>query len=151
MNALELTRLCAWYMNEICTELGLANQAIHWSGEDPDSWIVVNDHHVKALDGHHLVAELFFNGPLDAEIVVPDNYRLIRNEHLSEYDPIHYGIKANHIKDFKGDTEPDLVINYTPEEMPYLLQGPRQHLPQRTMKRKPRVRRSYEPGARNRR
>ena len=147
-SALDLTRLCSWYMNEMCHDLGLANQALHFDGEDAAAWVIVNEKEVRVLDGENLVAVINLTSTKQVEIIVPDNYRLIRSEALADYDPRHHGIPTHRIPDFKGDTEPDLIINCTLDEEPRTLLGPRQFMPRRSIKGKPTMRRQYDPAGR---
>ena len=143
-NALELTRLCAWYMNQMVRDLELGNQAEHFNGENPNDWAIVSPREVRVLKHSKFVAEIHLDSETQVEIIVPDDYMLIRSDKVAEYDPIHHGIIPQTARDFKGERlEPTLVIQYSLEERPLTLQGERQHIPESTRRRKPTLKRQF--------
>jgi hypothetical protein len=142
MDVLQITRKCAYYMNMTCKEFELGNQAEHFDGENPNDWAVVNESEIRCLKNGKFVADIFIEGET-IEIIIPDNFMIIRAEHLGEYDPRLHGIETKISRDFKGDKDPDLTVQWTQPEQPVLLTGPRQFMPQHTMSRKPVIKRAY--------
>jgi hypothetical protein len=140
---LQLTRLCAVAMNHLVRQvLQLGNQALHFDGDDPDQWVVVDPTSVRAIRGSRLVAdlEILADGIL---IVVPNDEDLIRDEHLGEYNRRQYDIIGPGPADWKGDREPALAMLWEIPENLQLKKGERQHIPSSIHARKPRYIRSF--------
>lgn len=133
MSVLQLTRKCAWIMNEITRELMLGNLAERYSGDDPDQWSIMDDYWVICSKNDRYVADLLFtptrggNGQVRA--IIHNAFNLVRPQHTSDFYPEQYGIVVKNQPDWKGETEPDLVVDWPlPDQIP-ISEGPRNHLP----------------------
>ena len=136
--ALQLTRLCGFAMNHMVRQvLELGNQALHFDGDDPEQWVVINAKEVRCISNGRLVADLTLVEPNKLLIVVPNDEDLIRSEHLPEYSRKQHGIIGPGPKDWKGDREPALAMLWELPENTQIRQGPRQHIPTTQMSRKP--------------
>jgi hypothetical protein len=135
VNGLQLTRLSAAVMNEMTKHLRLGNLAEKFIGDDSADWVVHDEVKVVALKHGKFVAELHYRGK-QVSIIVPDVFMLIRNEHLKEFVPEDHDLMVNEATDWKGEREPDLVVDW---EIPHDLvvaQGPRVSMPRRTRSRR---------------
>jgi hypothetical protein len=128
VDAVVVTRMAAAALNDMCSQLKLGNLAHRFSGEDADEWNVLTLEHVVALKRGRKVAEVFMEGPA-YEIIVEDVFQLIRDEHVRDFDPVQYEIYPNRVPDWKGETGPDLVVDWEVPEGLNVAKGPRMPVP----------------------
>lgn len=129
MEPLTASRICSYALNTMCTQLGLGNLAHHFDGESLSEWAILFPE-VRALRGNRGVASIELSDSLTREvpsfdlyIVVPDVYSLIRDKHVAEFVPEAYGLHINTLKDWLGNKQPDLVVEWT-VQMDEVRQGP---------------------------
>jgi hypothetical protein len=129
LNGLQLSRTCAKILNDLCKELGLANLAERFHGDDPNQWMIHNAEQIDVVKHGYLVAKIDIKGR-DVRIVVNDLTRLIRPERVGDFNPIDYGLTYNDATDWKGEKQNDLEVDWSiPDQYP-VPQGPRNYLPQ---------------------
>lgn len=139
---LQLCRTAAYVMNAVADELQLGNMGEKYQGDAVQDWLVVDLYTVYCLKNDHRVSELYFDTEGGVEVIVPDVYRMIRSEHLRAFNPDNHQIDVKAKRDFKGDTQPDLIIEWQiPEDAP-IYRGERVHIPPTTKQRKIRVKSS---------
>ena len=129
MEILTYTRACAYALNTMCQQLGLANLAVGFDGDNLNDWAVLipevrilkNGRSVGSIE----VTDSLSSGlpALDLYIVVGDVYNLIRDKHVSEFEPQEYGLVVNTARDWTGAKQPDLVVEWT-VGMDEIRQGP---------------------------
>jgi hypothetical protein len=128
MDHLKLARMAAYAMNRFTRELGLANLATHYNGDDPNQVLVANHSDIRILDGNHKTADIAITltDPPLITIVVNNCFDLIRQEHQSLFNPADYGIAHKRTRDSTTrDKHDDLVMLDWPldNELPDM--GPR--------------------------
>lgn len=106
-------------LNTMTQQLGLGNLAHHFDGEDTTQWAVLipevrilrNGRSVGSIE----VTDSLSNGlpSLNLYIVIPDVYHLIRDKHISEFEPTQYGLHVNHAKNWLGEKEADIIVEWT--------------------------------------
>ena len=131
MGNLELRRKAAFALNMITKEHHLGSKAIQFNGDNPDQWEVPTDWQVKALIDGKAVAEIDFLGTL-AQVAINNWYDIIRNEHLSSFDPIEHGCEID--DGYTPVSEypfPDAEYEIDCSDVPNL------HLPERPIPRSP--------------
>jgi hypothetical protein len=128
MDHLKLSRMAAYAMNRFTRELGLANLAIPYNGDDLDQVMVNTNMDIRILDKGRKVADVAIKetDPPLITIVVNNCFDLIRQEHQSLFDPREYGIAYKRGRDpITWDKLDDLVMIDWPldKDMPDM--GPR--------------------------
>ena len=136
MNSLRASRIAAGAMLDLTKHLGLGNLAKRFDGDNIDHWLVVDETEVRCLSNGRAIATLYF-ADNQVNIVVPDDYQLVRDSHASEFNPREYGIHIKSVRDWKGETEPDLIATLPMIELPEH-NAPRRPMPPYTTHRKPR-------------
>lgn len=119
MDIVTATRVAAFALNTMTSQMGLGNLAVHFDGESLDEWAILLPE-VRALKASRSVAFLELTEAtrsgqpvVEVYIVIPDLYNLVRDKHLSEFDPQQYGLHPNYAKDWKGDKAHDLEVEWT--------------------------------------
>jgi len=137
--ALVTARKAAHGLNQLIGELGLGNLGERFLGDNPEDWAVVDEGEVKCLKYGKHVADVYFYGTdrLTIEIVVPDLYMLVRQQHIRDFQPQDYGMAVQTAHDIFGyKIDPDIRAEWElPDDIP--LDGPRRYTPPSTMGRKP--------------
>ena len=133
-----MSRIAAWGVHQLLRQYELGSMAEKFNGDD-DRWAVDVPKSATALIDDKMAAKVEFSEEYIA-IFIPDIYQCIRSGHISEFDPMLYGIQVKNIPDFKGDTPDDIVaeIDIDPD-MITGLNSPRRHVPKSPRRRKIRV------------
>lgn len=96
----------------------MGNLAVSFDGDRLDEWAVLTPEVRILRNGRSIGAveltDSYANGmpSLDLYIVVYDVYSLVRAKHVSEFYPEEYGLVINTARDWKGDKEPDLIVEW---------------------------------------
>ena len=104
MKHLELRRVAAHCLNQLTKQCHLGTKAINFYGDNREDWDVNSDWLVFALHNGRQVAEIAIIDN-SATIVVNSWYDLIRDEHLSEFNPYDHGIEVNPEYEIDGITK----------------------------------------------
>jgi len=131
--------MAAYAMNQLISQLGLANMGERFHGDNPNDWVVVDPTWVRVVKNGLKVADVYFEDGNNVNIIADDVYLLIRHQHSKDFYPPDYGIVIQTARDFKGDKiTPDIDATWTlPDDLK--LSGPRVYTPPSTLKRKPKV------------
>lgn len=107
MNITTLTVAAAYAINQFCNALNLGNLAIRWDGTDPDQFVFRDpndirafhmERHVATVDITHYETRGDLYKPQRATVYVHNHWWLIRPDHMSDYNPEHYGITQESLK-----------------------------------------------------
>jgi hypothetical protein len=130
MGPLAWARIAAYALNRLTREVGLANLAIHWNGDDLEQVLAPEPGRVMMLDNTREVASVSITERGDdilVTLIVSDCHDLIRQEHLSIFYPQEHGIQHTRARDpVTGDKRADLVVTNWILENPLIDMGPRQ-------------------------
>ena len=88
-------RKAAHCLNALCKELKLGSKAERFDGEDPSNWTVYGETLVLATRGTTEVARIEILEGTQRHLTINSWYDLIRSEHISDFDPSHYGLVVN--------------------------------------------------------
>ena len=126
---LQIARIVAYSLNRMTREIGLANLAIHWNGDDPEQIMAGSAEHILILDNKRLVGEASIKEEAETLVTlsIPDCHDLIRAEHLDKFDPGEYGIK--HLtgrNPITRDKYIDLLVEDWVLDKPIIDMGPRE-------------------------
>ena len=129
MTLLQLSRIVAYSLNRMTREMGLANLAIQWNGDDMDQILAGSAEHILILDNKRLVGEASIKEEAETLVTlsIPDCHDLIRAEHLDKFDPGEYGIK--HLtgrNPITRDKYIDLLVEDWVLDKPIIDMGPRE-------------------------
>lgn len=133
-----IARLIAYVLNDVCKELRLGNLAERFHGDQAEDWAVHSPHHVVIIKHGKGIGEATIDSP-NVQIVIPDNRMLVRHEHQDAYNPADYGIIENIAEDWKGEKQPDLVIDWEIPPGLVIHRGPRMAIPRTIHRTKVRV------------
>jgi hypothetical protein len=92
---LVIRRKAAHTLNALCKELKFGSKAEHFDGEDPANWTVYGDNLALATRGRVEVARVEILEGTKRHLTINAWSDLIRSEHLSDFDPSHYGLVVN--------------------------------------------------------
>ena len=127
---LQIARIVAYSLNRMTREMGLANLAIHWNGDDPEQIMAGSMQLVQIINNNHLIGEASLEeryGDTLVSIAIPDCHDLIRAEHLHLFDPSDYGIiHRTGYNPVTIDKHTDLFIDKWVLDKPIIDMGPRQ-------------------------
>ena len=142
ITALDLARKAAYVMNAIADELQLGNLGEKYQGDRPTDWAIHDRYTIMCLKHGRRVAELYFEEDDTVTVYIDDVYLMIRSEHIRSFNPEAFQIEVKDIPDYKGDTPPDLVIEWKIPPNAPIYQGERAYIPTSTHKRQIRVKSS---------
>jgi len=101
-------RKAAHTLNALCRELKFGSKAERFDGEDPNLWTVNGENLVKAKRNTTVIAIIEMLEGSKRHLTIPRWDGLIRSEHLSDFDPAHYGLVENISEDVLfGEKFPD--------------------------------------------
>lgn len=135
LNTLAYSRIMALALNEMCSQLGLGNMAIHVDGENTNHFAVLGDE-VRYYDSRGklvAVAEVTDSAStadpsFNLYIEWFDLFDLIRPEHVGEFEPQLYGLHVNRSRNWLGEKMPDIIVE-TVVEASRVRTGPARPLP----------------------
>jgi hypothetical protein len=92
-------RKAAHTLNSLCRELEFGSKAENFDAEDHTQWTVQSETLVMAKRGKTVIAIVEMLEGSKRHLTVPRWDGLIRSDHLSAFDPSHYGLVENFSED----------------------------------------------------
>lgn len=113
-----------------------------FEGDQDDDWLVSDTTNVTALKHGYRVGEITFLTDNMVNIVIPHVHRLVRQQHMREFDPVEKGFDVCTSFDFRGDKlRPDLETTFEIGEVPGL-NMPKRPMPKSNFNHIPKVKAS---------
>ena len=131
-------RKAAWALSQLCNHIGLGTLAERFDPEYPDEWLVYNAAQVHAMKNRKIVAEVMLDGDM-VKVIIPDIFRIVRQNHLSDFIPEEFGIQHRTTENFIGDEDPDLVADFALPDDKAQFDGPPRPMPRHPRARTPNV------------
>ena len=92
-------RKAAHTLNELVKSLNLGAMAEKFDPEDNTWWDVQGDNLVMVKRGKTIIAIIELHEGSKRHLTIPSWFGLIRTEHLSDFNPAHYGLLENNSED----------------------------------------------------
>ena len=101
-------RRAAHTLNELCKSLKFGAKAERFDSEDHTQWTVHGDNLVIAQRNTTIIATVQMMAGSKRHLTIPRWDGMIRTQHLSDFDPSHYGLVENISQDVLfGEKFPD--------------------------------------------